>query len=235
MAQIIDYGSDWKLVLDENVTPVEEIRKPEEGYVALIGESRDTGMHTISYVLYHKEYIDSNGNQTTRSVDDILQKVDDLRNCERCSTLDKEKLNVDSIEFQSQNSPGFVTKPTQVVPQIDVTPSTILPVASSPVPQSSVTNIFSDIIVDSLLTDPGKYFLGTFLNDGKMVDSAVKGKTPEEFAAQMFDFMEGKTDIVRSSEEARDFLSIMRESNEQNANPTAKRAVVRTGPRTVIY
>ncbi len=121
------------------------------------------------------------------------------------------------------------------MPQIDVTPSTILPVASSPVPQSSVTNIFSDIIVDSLLTDPGKYFLGTFLNDGKMVDSAVKGKTPEEFAAQMFDFMEGKTDIVRSSEEARDFLSIMRESNEQSANPTAKRAVVRTGPRTVIY
>ncbi len=235
MAQILDYGSDWKLVLDENVTPIEEIRKPEEGYIAQIGESRDTGLHTIAYVLYHKEYIDSNGNLATRSVDDILRKVDDLRNCERCSTLDKEKLNVDSIEFKSQNSQGFVTNPTQVVPQLDATPSPARPFASSSVPQSPVTNLFSDIIVDSLLTDPGKYFLGTFLNDGKMVDSAIKGKSPEEFAEQMFDFMEGKTDIVRSSEEARDFLSIMRESNEQKANPTAKRAVVRTGPRTVIY
>ncbi len=128
-----------------------------------------------------------------------------------------------------------MTNPSQVVPQIDVTPSTTLPIATPSVSQSPVTNLFSDIIVDSLLTDPGKYFLGTFLNDSKMVDSAVKGKTPDEFAAQMFDFMEGKTDIVRSSEEAREFLTIMRESNEKNANPTAKRAVVRTGPRTVIY
>ena len=100
MAQILDMGSDWKLIIDANVNPVEEINKPEEGYIALIGENRDTGLHTISYVMYHKEYTDANGNFASRSVDDILQKVDDLKNCERCSTLDKEKLNVDSIEFQ---------------------------------------------------------------------------------------------------------------------------------------
>lgn len=240
MAQILDYGTDWKLVLDENVTSIEEIRKPEEGYIALIGESKETGLHTISYVLYHKEYIDSKGNLNTRTVDNILQKVDDLRNCERCTTLDKEKLNVSSIEFESQKPSGFVTNQNQVVKQQDVTPSATIPFASSPDNQSSVvsspvTNLFSDIIVDSLLTDPGKYFLGTFLNDDKMVNSAVKGKSPEEFAEQMFDFMEGKTDIVRSSEEARDFLSIMRESNDKNTNPTAKREVLRTGLRTVIY
>lgn len=235
MAQILDYGTDWKLVLDENVNPVEEIRKPEEGYVASIGESRDTGLHTISYVLYHKEYTDPQGNLATRTVDDILQKVDDLRNCQRCTTLDKDKLNVDSIEFQSQNSSGFVTNPSQVMTQPDVTPSSSLRAAPSSEPSSPVTNMFSEIIVDTLLTDPGKYFLGTFLNDKKMVDSAIKGKKPEEFASEMFDFMEGKTDIVRSSEEAHDFLSIMRESNEKKANPTAKLAVVRTGPRTVIY
>lgn len=235
MAQIIDEGSIWKLVLDENIIPIEEISKPEEGYIAMIGESRDTGLHTISYVKYNKNYIDSNGNQATRTVDDIMRKVDDLRNCERCSTLDKEKLNVDSIEFKSQNSSGFVAEPRQTVMQQDLPKSPILSPAPSSVNQSPVTNLFSDIIVDSLLTDPGKYFLGTFLNDEKMVNSAVKDKSPEEFAEQMFDFMEGKTDIVRSSEEARDFLSIMRESNEKKANPTAKRVDVRTGPRTVIY
>ena len=235
MAQIIDEGSVWKLVLDENITPIEEINKPEEGYVAMIGESRDSGLHTIGYVKYSKDYIDSSGNRATRSVDDILQKVDDLRNCQRCSTLDKEKLNVDSIEFQSQNSSGFVTPTPQAVTQRDNLPNPIFSPGPPPVSSSPVSDLFSGIVVDALLTDPGKYFLGTFLNDDKMVSSAIKGKKPEEFALEMLDFMEGGTDIVRSSDEAREFLSLARENTQAKADGTTKRTVVRTGPRTVIY
>lgn len=235
MAQILDYGSDWKLVLDENVNPIEEINKPEEGYIALIGENRDTGLHTISYVLYHKEYTDLNGNITTRTVDDILQKVDDLKNCERCSTLDKEKLNIESIELQSQNNSGFVTPPSTVATQEHIiSPTNTAPVLPQPT-TSPVNSLFSEIVMDALLTDPGKYFLGTFLNDQDMVNSAIKNKKPEDFAEEMFDFMEGKTDIVRSSDEAHDFISMMREKNESKLSPTNKRTRNITGVRTVIY
>lgn len=235
MAQILDMGTDWKLIIDPNVNSIEEINKPEEGYVALIGENKDTGLHTISYVIYHKEYTDINGRLATRSVDDILKKVDDLKNCERCSTLDREKLNVDSIEFESPTSQGFVTpQPRQVVGVNHQLPNVNL---DSPPPAKPplVNDLFSNIIMDTLLTDPGKYFLGTFLGDKTLVDSAIKNKKPEEFAEEMFDFMEGKTDIVRSTDEAHDFLSMMRESKNQNVGTTKRKTGVSHGPRTVIY
>lgn len=234
MAQILDMGLDWKLVLDTNVTPIEEINKPDEGYIALIGENKDTGLHTISYVRYTKEYIDANGNLAKRSVDDILHKVDELKNCQRCSTLDKEKLNIESIELQSQNSPSTVTINPQ---QTSMVSGATHPPSSSP-PMSNpnpINDLFSGIVMDTLLTDPGKFFLGTFLGDESLVNAATKNKKPEEFAEEMFDFMEGKTDIVRSSDEAHDFLSMMRESKESTNTPGTKRVRSVSGPRTVIY
>lgn len=234
MARILDMGSDWKLVLDENVTPIEEINKPEEGYVALIGENNDTGLHTISYVRYSKEYMDVHGNLAKRSVDDILHKVDELKNCQRCSTLDKEKLNVESIELQSQNSSGIGTiNPQQTPAVLGSTPSVpSFPPVSKPEP---VKDLFSGIMMDALLTGPGKYFLGTVLNDESLVNSAIANKDPAEFAEEMFDFMEGKTDMVRSSDDAHDFLSLMRESKESKSTLGTKRVRSVGGPRTVIY
>lgn len=235
MAQILDMGLDWKLIIDDNVNPVEEINKPEEGYTALIGENKDTGLHTISYVIYHKEYTDNNGRFATRSVDDILKKVEDLKNCERCTTLDREKLNVDSIEFQSPISKGFMTQQPNPVAEVKPILSSADPLPPSPVKPTLVNDLFSNIIMDTLLTDPGKYFIGTFLGDNSLVDSAIKNKNPEDFAEEMFDFMEGKTDIVRSSDEAHDFLSMMRDSKSTKAQSNNGRRKNVGGPRTVIY
>ena len=230
MAQIYDRGSVWELsIFPEIEQAIEIIDEPDKGYRATLGLDPSTQRHVVSSVVYSKEMY---------SIDDVMAKIKALRDCERCDTLDKDRLQLESINIPNQmpqvsdrslQQPQGLEHlpPTMAHGQITAVPNQPQPVpVNTPLSQQvgpDIKDMFGNLVLDAYLTDAGKYFLGLMLNDQAMIESAYP-KDPQEvpnFMGNMIDFMSGKQDFMRSPDEARDFLSVM-QTQDGGAGATRK-------------
>lgn len=226
MAQIYDRGTAWELDIFPGLAPVEILDEPDKGYRAVLSLDPATQRHVVASVTYSKDMY---------TIEDVINKVESLRTCDACDSLDKEKLRLESISIPSSTplSP-FSTPPIQ-------TPGTVLaaPQASSQV-TPNVKDLFANVVMNAYLTDPGKYFLGLMLDDQTLLESAYPANKADlpNFMDDMIDFMSGKVEFMRSPEEAREFLSVMREGTEEDArsiSPAAKRNLPSAMGNIVIY
>lgn len=214
MANIYDRGSTWELVIFPEITEaIEIIDEPAKGYRATLGYNPGTSLHVVSNVIYDKAMY---------SIEDVMKKVEALRTCERCDTLDKERLKLESIHIPTPESPVRETYiPSQSAPPVPIEALHIQPTHTHvPSPQQAtpdIKNMFGSIIMDAYLTDPGKYFLGLMLDDQTLMESAYPNDKRDmgQFMGDMIDFMSGDMDFMRSPEEAREFLSVMRTEEEE--------------------
>jgi hypothetical protein len=226
LAQIYDRGNAWELEIFPGLAPVEVLDEPDKGYRAILSLDPATQRHVVANVTYSKNMY---------TIEDVISKVESLRACDACDTLDKEKLRLESISVPSAAPPSpFSATPT----------STSIPVpGNSPLSQNAapdVKDMFANIIMDAYLTDPGKYFLGLMLDDKTLLESAYPADRNDMpgFMDDMIDFMSGKVEFMRSPEEAREFLSVMREGTDEGArsiSPAAKRNLPSAMGNYVIY
>ena len=226
MAQIYDRGNVWELDIFPGLAPVEILDEPTKGYRAVLSLDPDTQRHVVAKVTYSKDMY---------SIEDVLKKVESLRTCEACDTLDKDRLRLESITVPSAG-PLPISPVVQSPPPPPVPTETTLSALASP----NVKDMFANIVMDAYLTDPGKYFLGLMLDDSTLLESAYPAdkKDMPAFMNDMIDFMSGKVDFMRSPEEAREFLSVMREGTEEDVrsiSPAAKRNLPSAMGNIVIY
>ena len=213
MAKIFDRGSTWELVIFPEITEaVEIIDEPAKGYRATLGYNPSTDLHVVANVTYDKNMY---------SIEDVLKKVEALRTCERCETLDRERLKLESIEIPSA---PIAVRETYPPIQAPLPVPTEAPLPQSTVPKAplsqqvtpDIKNMFATVVMDAYLTDPGKYFLGLMLDDQTLMESAYPADKQDmgHFMGDMIDFMSGEMDFMRSPEEAREFLTVMRTEEE---------------------
>ena len=230
MASVYDRGDRWELVIAPEATPVEEIDEPDKGYHATLGQLPD-GRHVVMNVLYNKDRF---------SVQDVLEKVDNLRNCSRCQTLDKERLKLDKIEVPS--SPAPTPAPQQQAQGFQTPPPAPTP-TPTPSPQNKVRNVkdwFGTVFLDAYLTPAGKYFLGIMLDDDQLLESAIPENPQEipDFMDNVLDFLSGKTDFVRDAEEVREYFDAMRsnkDSSDEESRSSRARKKKSSSQGIVIY
>ncbi|MHA1288957.1 MAG: hypothetical protein ACTSPB_16320 [Candidatus Thorarchaeota archaeon] len=226
MAQIYDRGNVWELDIFPGLAPVEILDEPSKGYRAVLSLDPATQRHVVAKVTYNKDMY---------TIEDVLKKVESLRTCEACDTLDRDRLRLESITVPSAG-------PLPVAPVIQSPPPISVP-AVAPLSQQAPPNVkdmFANIVMDAYLTDPGKYFLGLMLDDQTLLESAypTDPKNTPAFMEDMIDFMSGKVEFMRSPEEAREFLSVMREGTEEDArsiSPADKRRLPSAMGNIVIY
>lgn len=226
MAQIYDRGNVWELDIFPGLAPAEILDEPDKGYRAILSLDPATQRHVVAKVTYSKDMY---------TIEDVISKVESLRTCDACDTLDKEKLRLESISIPSAALPPL----SSATP--NATPSPVpaaLPLSQNASP--NVKDMFANIVMDAYLTDPGKYFLGLMLDDKSLLESAYPAR-PEDtpaFMEDMIDFMSGKTEFMRSPDEAREFLSVMRAGTDEDArsiSPAAKRNLPSSSGNYVIY
>jgi len=226
LAQIYDRGNVWELDIFPGLSPVEILDEPDKGYRAILSLDPATQRHVVAKVTYSKDMY---------TIEDVLQKVESLRTCEACDTLDKERLRLESITVPSAG-------PLPISPAIQ--PPTPPPVHAAPPLSAQATpnvkDMFANIVMDAYLTDPGKYFLGLMLDDQALLESAYPTSKDDlpNFMEDMIDFMSGKVEFMRSPEEAREFLSVMRAGTEEDVrsiSPAAKRNLPSAMGNIVIY
>jgi len=197
MAQIFDRDTNWELSIFPNVSTAEIIDEPAKGYRATLGYDPDSERHVVTSVLYRKDMF---------TVDDVLKKVETLRDCAECDTLDKEKLRLESIVI----APSFVQPTPSYLPTgAQAAPSLPVPLQNGVKP--GIKDMFATLVLDAYLTNPGKYFLGMMLDDETLMESAFPEGTEDitGFMGEMIDFMSGEVDFMRSPEQARDFMSVL--------------------------
>lgn len=226
MAQIYDRGNVWELDIFPGLSPIEILDEPEKGYRAELALDPSTQRHVVANVTYAKKMY---------NIEDVLKKVESLRNCEACDTLDKERLRLESINV---SSPPMSSAPPVTYPP--ATPSAPAPPPLSQKASPDIKDMFANVFFDAYLTDPGKYFLGLMLNDKTLTDSAYPTNANEmpAFMDNMIDFMSGKVEFMRSPEQAREFLSVMREGTEEESKPgtvPGKKRLPSTTGNIVIY
>jgi len=226
LAQIYDRGNVWELDIFPGLAPAEILDEPEKGYRAVLSLDPATQRHVVAKVTYSKDMY---------TIEDVLQKVESLRTCEACDTLDKERLRLESINVPSA-APLPASPVIQNLPPPPVPAAPLLSQQATP----NVKDMFANIVMDAYLTDPGKYFLGLMLDDQTLLESAYPNDKADMpgFMNDMIDFMSGKVDFMRSPDEAREFLSVMREGTEEDArsiSPATKRNLPSSMGNIVIY
>lgn len=196
MATIYDRGDSWHLVISPGAKPVQNIDEPQKGYSATLGED-DTGKHVVMDVHYSKDKY---------TLNDVSKFVEKTRTCPKCTALDKEKMNLSAIELQeTPQPPQVVSMGTR---------------AAEPVIQrqqlSPLKDVFANVFFDAYLTNPGKYFLGMMLNDDKILESSMPKDQRDipQFMDEMVDFLSGKIEFVRSPDEVKEYLSVLRSDDE---------------------
>lgn len=226
MAQIYDRGNVWELDIFPGLVPVEILDEPSKGYRAVLSLDPATQRHVVAKVTYSKDMY---------TIEDVLKKVESLRTCEACDTLDKERLRLESITVPSAG-------PLPASPLIQAPPPTPVPAAAtlSANVAPDIKNLFAEVVMNAYLTDPGKYFLGLMLDDTALLESAYPADKRDMpvFMNDMIDFMSGKTEFMRSPDEAREFLSVMRADTEDDngsISPAAKRNLPSAMGNIVIY
>ncbi len=230
MATIYDKGDNWHLVISPNARPVKELNEPQKGYSAVIGEDPETGNHVVMDVHYNKSKF---------TIDNVTKFVEKMRStansCPTCSALDKEKMQSLAIELREPNpnvksfraedgSPsgstqGFMSE--QAPPQTQ----TRQVQQAQAQPQSPLKDIFANVFFDAYLTTPGKYFLGMMLNDDKILEAAMP-KDPSGipvFMEEMVDFLAGKIDFVRSPDEVKEYLSVLKKDDDTKTGASTAR------------
>ena len=226
MAQIYDRGDVWELDIFPGLAATEILDEPNKGYRAVLSLDPATQRHVVAKVTYSKDLY---------SIEDVLNKVESLRTCEACDTLDKDRLRLESITVPSAG-------PLPVTPSIQTPPP--VPVPTAPLLSAKVTpnvkDMFANIVMDAYLTDPGKYFLGLMLDDQTLLESAYPANKEDlpNFMEDMIDFMSGKVEFMRSPDEAREFLSVMRAGTEGDTgtiSPAANRNLPSAMGNIVIY
>jgi len=240
MATIYDRGDNWHLVISPNAKYVQTIDEPAKGYSAALGQDPETGKHVVMDVHYSK---------SKYTIDDVTKFVEKSRTCPKCDALDKEKMRLEGIELREPNpnvrnfragadgedGQGFISEPsppfqTQQVQQVQQPQH----------PQSPLKDIFANVFFDAYLTTPGKYFLGMMLNDDKILETAMP-KDPSgipAFMEEMVDFLAGKIDFVRSPDEVKEYLSVLKKDGEDSGTSSTSRSRKKkkqTGTAVLIY
>ncbi len=236
MARILEERDNWHLVIAPNAHPVKKINEPEKGYSATLGED-ETGKHVVMDVHYNKD---------SYTLDNVQKFVKRSRDCPQCAALDKERMNLDSIELQEeqpvqQRTSGFRTHDMDA--GMGMPPQVLhVQAQASKQPVSPLKDIFANVFFDAYLTTPGKYFLGMMLNDDRILESAMPKDQAgiPNFMEEMVDFLAGKIDFVRSPDEVKDYLSILKRDDDDTTTRTStsrnKRKKRGTGaPAVLIY
>ena len=183
MAQITEDGNFWKLSIYPTATPVETIDEPEKGYRALLGLDTGSDRHVVMYVWYNKAQY---------PIGEVLKKIDEMKSCPRCDTLDKDKLKDVSIEVNNTIQPTL---------------RTAQPATTQAPQRSNVKDMFANALFDAYLTPAGKFLVGNVFGDEQLVEDSFP-KTPDELAQLWDDTTSGK--LLRSPEEAKSFMAIIR-------------------------
>jgi len=205
MAEIIPLDTTWDLQINMNANPVETIDKlATEGYKATIGLDPATEKHVVMEVFYDK-------NKYT--LNDVANKLEKLRTCGKCSTLDKEKMGLEKISLGSiSTGNGEMIDESGVADPITLQNVHKLPIQSAQPQRVDIKNLFTDALFDAMFTKTGLYFLGSLTGDTNMMDK-VMPKTPEEMENmmdEMVDFLSGETELFRSPDQAKEYLSMAR-------------------------
>ena len=107
MAQIFDMGTMWQLSIFPDIQTVEVIDEiNEKGYKATLGFDPSSDRHVVSEVLYLKSMY---------SINDVMKKLQELHDCDKCTALDKTKLAFDGIQIPSPDI-GLKQLSTQSAP-----------------------------------------------------------------------------------------------------------------------
>lgn len=250
MAEILDRGDFWLLIVNRNAKPVEEINEPSKGYKAVLGFDSELDKHVVMTVEYSKKMF---------GLDDVYKKVEQLRTCSKCNALDKEKLKLDRVQVDTSPSPPVINGVADSVPVRSAgvspasSPSPSSPVFQGPDPfqptqpiqpaqaQSTgskfrVKDMFVDALFDAYFTRPGKYVLGLMTEDEDLLESALPKNMDEtsQFMDELVDFMTGEAELVRSPEQAKEFFRALRTPSDEPA--AAKKSKKKTtSPGIVIY
>ena len=227
MATIYDRGDNWHLVISPNAKYVQEINEPAKGYSATLGEDQETGKHVVMDVHYNKQKY---------TLDDVTKFIEKSRNCPKCDALDKEKMTLQGIEMREPNpnvksfsvgqgqGQGFISDiaPPAQVQQVQQAQT---PVIQHPQSVSPLKDIFANVFFDAYLTTPGKYFLGMMLNDDKILETAMPKSADgiPQFMEEMVDFLAGKIDFVRSPDEVKEYLSVLKKDDDTKTGSSNSR------------
>lgn len=228
MATIKDDGDNWHLIIDQNAAFVQDIIEPAKGYTARLGENKDTGKHVVMDVHYKKDKY---------TINDVMKFAEKTRNCPKCQALDKDKLNIDSIELptvtQEKFSDPALTQENQAMQSNKLS---LNQVQTQP-QRTNLKEAFSNIFFDAYLTNPGKYFLAMMMQDDKLMESALPKTDADlpQFMDEMVDFMSGKIEFVRNPDEIKDYLSILKKNDDDKGTKSSQRRKKSSIPATVIY
>ena len=208
MAEIFPLETTWDLQINMNANPVETIDKlATEGYKATIGLDPATEKHVVMEVFYDKKKY---------TLDDVATKLEKLRTCGKCSTLDKEKMGLEKINLGSISTEN---SNTETIPESDVEDTPTLQNVHklsnqiSQTPKLDIKNMFTDALFDAMFTKTGLYFLGSLSGDSSMMDK-VMPKNQEEMDAmmgEMIDFLSGDAELFRSPDQAKEYLNMVRD------------------------
>jgi len=217
MAEIIPLDTTWDLQINMNANPVETIDKlATEGYKATIGLDPATEKHVVMEVFYDK-------NKYT--LNDVANKLEKLRTCGKCSTLDKEKMGLEKISLGSiSTGNGEMIDESGVADPVTLQNVHKLPTQPAQPQRVDIKNLFTDALFDAMFTKTGLYFLGSLTGDTNMMDK-VMPKTPEEMENmmdEMVDFLSGETELFRSPDQAKEYLSMIRASRENDTKAVKK-------------
>lgn len=216
MGRIIDEGSVWKLEIFPEAQPVQEIDETEsKGYRALLGYDPVTERHVVMYVWYNKDQY---------PIGEVLNKINDMRECPVCDTLDRDRLKDISIESPGVRpgygvgagrgfglGQGYRGTYQQTVPDIAVPDTPPVPNASK-----NVKDMFSSAIFDAYLTPAGKLLMGNVFGDETLTEEAFP-KTPDEMARLWEDTTAGR--FLRSPDEAKEFISVIKDNENDSGIP----------------
>lgn len=232
MARIIDKVDKWELEIFPEAQPVEIIdEKDSKGYIAQLGYDSGTQRHVVMHVWYDKDRY---------PIGDVLKKIDDMINCARCDTLDRERLK--NVSIESAERPEPFRQPIQrPVTHNDM--DTFNAGMSSPpgrsafikdtpaVRTANVKDMFTNAMFDAYLTPAGKLLMGNVFGDESLTEEAFP-KTPSEMAQLWEDTTAGK--FLRSPDEAREFISVIKDEEEGTDSPKDQK-VRKATPGIVIY
>ena len=259
MAQITDEGIKWRLDLHQdavvqydsigNVDPETMFQSPDKTYHALLGVDPQTERYVIKSVWYDK---------SKYAIGDVIKLIDDMKNCAKCDTLDRQRLKELHIETAGRPEQyqdyvnNSMTQPTHNSPGVTSPPggpafhqnnfggrgvdtSYGNPV---PVPEPSQANtptamdMYMEAMFNAYLTSAGKLMWGNVFGDKKLVDS-VYPNSVEEMAQLIEDVNSGK--LLRNPEEAKEFFAAIQTDKQTDGNTAGGKPNVKRTKGIVIY
>lgn len=236
MAKIIDEGLEWKLEIFPEARPVEPIAEPAQGYRAMLGFDDVSNRHVIMYVWYDKDKY---------AIGDVLSKINNMKNCARCDTLDRDRLKDISIESPGLPEPRYNPVQTPVSYSAQPDYGTLSPPGRPEVPtpasnpqtpapgtRTDVKSMFADAMFDAYLTPAGKLMWGNVFGDADLVESAYP-KNVNEMSRLVEETTAGK--FLRNPDEAKEFFAAIHSGETDESGKPVIQSKVRKTKGIVIY